>query len=469
MKHPFSYQQVATPLLRTAALATTLLVSGTVSTLFAQSFAAPDPNFKGQIFASTPLVIAGSDVEVSGRGFKPGQKITLLSGTTPLNEAAYVADAEGGFKGTIKVPASAAPGRYSIAANVTGPAAATVFDLKVSPNIPKSGENRFDVTSAVLVPGLYQVAYSQKNDVLFATSAIGRPPVKESKLVKVNPKTLAIEKSTSPAKVPGQTDDRVFAFYGVAVDDAKDTVWVTNTRDATVAVYKQSDLSLVKQFENGAVAHSRDVVVDSKRGKAYVSASGGTVVAVFDTSKLEFVKNIELKSNQRFQRFVPASLELDVKSGKLFTPSMQGPEVAIINVENDTVEKVIDLPVSVRSAMGVAYDGSTGKLFVVSQGSDNLVIVDTETGKVVKDVLVGGSPLNVEYEPIAKLAYIVNRSSATVTVVDATGNIVANLEAGANVNHLHEDGKGNVFVVNKAGRAKNLAGDEILRITPKKK
>ncbi len=468
MKLPFNFQQVPyASLLRSAIFATSLIV-GTVVHVSAQSFATPDPSFKGQVFVSTPLVLPGSDVDVSGRGFKPGQKITLFSGTTSLNSTPYTADAEGGFKGTIKVPASATPGQYPLIANVTNPAAATVFNLKVSPNIPKSGADRFDVKTAVLVPGLYQVAYSAKHDVLYVTSSIGRPPVKEAHLLKVNPKTLAIEAKVTPAKVPGHNDDRVFAVYGVAVDDAKDTVWVTNTRDATVSVYKQSDLSLVKQFDSGLVAHSRDVVVDSKRGKAYVSASGAPVIAVFDTNKLEFIKNIDLKSNQRFQKFTPGSLELDSKSGKLFTPSMQNPEAAIINIENDSVEKVIDLPAGVRSAIGIAYDGTTGKLFVVSQGSDNLVIVDTETGKVLKDVLVGGSPLNVAYEPVGKLVYITNRTSGTLTVVDGNGKIVANLEAGHNVNHLHEDGKGNVFVVNKSSWVTKSAGDEILRVTPKK-
>lgn len=467
MKYPIDEWRPLRNSLLATAIAVCLGVGGAISAL-AQPFATPDKNFKGQVFAASQHILPGAEVQVAGRGFTAGQKVTLLSGTSPLNTQPYVVEANGQFKGSIQVPANVTPGIYPVVVSVSNPSAASVFNLKVSPNIPKSGADRFDIATAVLTSGVYQVAYSAKNDALFVTSAIGRPPVKESQLVRVNPKTLAIEKKVTPTKNPAHSDGRVFAVYGVGVDDANDTVWVTNTRDGTVAVYKQADLSLVKQFKSGLVAHSRDVIVDSKRGKAYSSASGGNVIAVFDTKKLEFVKNIEIASRQRFEKFAPTSLELDAKSGKLFTVSMSTPEAAIINTDTDTVEKIIPLP-PMRSAIGVSYDGATGRLYVVAQGSDNLAIVDTETGKVIKEVLVGGAPLNVAYEPVGKLAYITNRSSGTVAVVDANGNLVANLEAGANVNHLQEDGKGNVFVVNKAGRAKNLPGDEILRITPKKR
>src|SRR5690606_26199198 len=122
-----------------------------------------------------------------------------------------------------------------------------------------SGTEKFETMDAKLVPGLYQTAYSAKNDVLFVTSAVGRPPVKESALLKVNPETLEIIAQVTPGGAPGRGDREggVYAVYGVAVDDENGNVWVTNTRQNTVAAYKQDDLSLVKQFEPGAVTHAR--------------------------------------------------------------------------------------------------------------------------------------------------------------------------------------------------------------------
>ena len=73
--------------------------------------------------------------------------------------------------------------------------------------------------------------------------------------------------------MPGNTHGAVYAVYGVGVDDTHGNVWVTNTRQNSIAVYRQKDLSLVHQFPVDAVPHARDVVVDGTRGKVFASAT----------------------------------------------------------------------------------------------------------------------------------------------------------------------------------------------------
>src|SRR3546814_12683168 len=104
--------------------------------------------------------------------------------------------------------------------------------------------------------------------MLFVTSAVGRPPVKESALMKVNADTLKIEASVTPAADKTSDKGQIMAVYGVAVDDAAGTVWVTNTRANTVAVYKQSDLSLVKQFDHGVAPPAPSVPIATARSES---------------------------------------------------------------------------------------------------------------------------------------------------------------------------------------------------------
>jgi len=160
---------------------------------------------------------------------------------------------------------------------------------------------------------------------------------------------------------------------------------------------------------------------------------------------------------------VPTSLELDRAAGKLFTVSLETPEAVIIDVTRQTIDRVIAVP-HVQSAIGVAYDARTRRLFVAAQGTDNLVIVDTMTGDVVKDVPIGGGALNVAFDPIERLAYVVNRTGGTVAVVDPDGTVVANLRTGTAPNHVHEDGRGSVYVVTM-----NEGGDHITRLTSRKR
>lgn len=425
-------------------------------------------------------ILAGSDVTFTGQGFQPGQKVKLLYGTTPLSDEALAADGEGQIEGQITIPEEAAFGTYPIVVVAEEPYYATVADLKVSPEVPLSGQDDFTVDEATgIARGLYQSAYSAGNDALFVTSSIGRPPVRESEIVKLDPETFEVLARISPAAVPGADEGAegndagegdaggpgVFAVYGIALDDANDTLWVTNTRQDTVAVYLQSDLSLVKQFDPDVVTHSRDVRIDSAAGKAYVSATGTPEVVVFDTETLEPVTTIEIKALGRGQQFSATSLSLDPEAKRLYVAGMSTNEVAVIDTESDTVEKVFPVP-GARTVIGVSHDPESGRIFVAAQGSDNLIVLDGDSGAVIADTATGAGALNVVFDPVTQLAYVSNRGAGTVAVTDADGKIVANLGPAPLVNHVSLGKDGTVFAVDKSSGPSGEDSDTILRIRP---
>ncbi|MDO9436931.1 YncE family protein [Hydrogenophaga sp.] len=467
-----------------AALALTL----TLAACATSAFETPDASFKGRVnVVETPLIVAGTDVKLAGRDFKPGQQVTVTVGNTALTSTPATVGTDGTFRTQFKVPASAEVGSHSLVVNATKPAAALVVPLKVSPNLPLSGQTAFDLKSAKLPSGLYQAAYSAKVDRVFVTAASGRPPITQTQLLKVNPQTLAVEATATPTAAPAQAprapapgaapaaprDPGLFAVYGVGVDDANGTVWVTNTRQNTVAVYNQADLKLVKQFEPGAAPHARDVIIDTKAGKAYVSTVSKDI-AVFDTKTLTQLKSITIATSVvggpgqggEDRGFNTMSLALDSANSKLYTVSMATNEAAVIDTRSDKVEKVFVLE-GAKSASGVDVDPRTQRLLVASQGSDNLLIVDLATGKVLHDVKVGAGALNVAFDPVKSLVYVNNRAADTMTVVDLNGKIVANLPAGSFPNHAVIDGKGGVFSVNKARGADDAKGDHIAYIKPR--
>lgn len=460
---------------RTALLAATVAVgaiAGAMSPALAQiAFDAPAQTggqIRTQAAAPGQPILPGSKVKISGQNFKPGQKIVISRGLQSLAEESATADSDGRFEAGFTLPADAAVGLHPLVLSAQEPYHAEIVELKISPDVPLSGAEKFDLADQKLVQGLYQAAYSTSNDVLFVTAAVGRPPVKDSALVKVDPATLDIIAQVTPPAAPASADREggVYAVYGVAVDDDNGTVWVTNTRQNTVAVYSQSDLSLIKQYEPGVVSHARDVAIDPGNARAYASQIGVAEIVVFDTKTLEKMDPIEIGSNNRRETFSPASLQFDGKTGKLFAVSLSTAEVAIIDTATNTVDKVVALE-GARSAIGVAYDSETNRIFAAAQGSDNLLIVDAGSGETLHNVLVGAGALNVAFDPVNRLAYVSNRGAGTVTVVDPDGHIVANLENTPLPNHVVADGKGNVFAVNKSRGADNPTGDRITRITLK--
>lgn len=432
-------------------------------------FEAPDPDYHGEIKASPvagTAILAGSEVALEGRGFTPGQRITLSRAGVALNpDAAYVADAQGAFQATLRIPADAVPGQHPLVVSTAEPSGAAIFPFKVSPVVPPSGGDAYSLTAVKLVPGLYQVDISAKTGALFVTSAVGRPPVKVSQLLKLDPKDLSITRQITPAAAPG-ADAGVFAVYGVGVDDRNGTVWTTNTRQNTVAVYRQRDLGLVKQFAPGIVPHAHTVVVDEKLDRAFASAAMTPDIVSFDAKTPAVRKHISIESGVRGEQFAVVGMHLDPALHKLYAVSLKTNEAAVIDAKTEQVEKVFPIQ-GAKTPMGVAHDPQTDRLFITAQGSDNLLIVDAKTGQTLHNVTTGAGALNVVFDPLKRLAYVTNRGAGTLTVVDPDGNIKANLELGTFPNHAVVDGKGVVYAVNKAKGQDDAEGDRITRVVAK--
>lgn len=457
-------QKLSSRRLRLAALSIALCAA--VGAAGAQGFGQPDPDFKGAVRAASPVIKAGDTVEMTGQGFKPGQAVTLLRGETVLNASPWTADAEGRVAGTVQIPADATVGRHPVVVRVANPDAAAVIEVKVSKDVPLSGADRYDVATNKLVQGLYQVAHSEASNALFVTAAVGRPPVTQSELLKLDPETLEITARVTPGQVEGHTDGRVYAVYGIAVDDANGNVWVTNTRDDSVAVYRQSDLSLVKQFDTGVLPHGRDVVVDTKDNRVWASGFGGGKFVAFDATTLEVVQDLTVPSDVRGEEFGPMALTVDPVGGKLYSVGLSTGEVVVLDGATGKVDRMFRFP-TINGGIGVAIDPVGRRLYVAAQGSDNLVIANADTGEVLHDVYVGAGAVYVAFDPHTKLAYVASRGAGTVTAVDANGAIVANLDGGTFPNHVLPVGDGAVYAINKSRGAEDVEGDQIRRITPK--
>lgn len=465
----FSSKAIATALI--------LSVATPITTVSAQTiFSAPirdeasDVSFAGPE-RGTPI-LAGGEVIASGKGFKAGQAVTLNYGTSEL--VAAQADGEGKFEVRFKLPTDAVSGVHNIMVLTQVPYQAKITELKVSPTVPLAGQNGFTVQKGAAAPGLYQTAFSARSNAIFATSAVGRPPVRQSELLRLNPSTLAVEARVTPAAAParqgrdGQPQEGgVYAVYGVGVDDQNGNVWVTNTRQNTVAIYRQADLALVHQFAPGTVNHPRDVVIDPSVGKAFVSATFEPEVFVFNTAAAtEAPQRIAISTRARGKRFSAASLSFNAAAKRLYVVSNSTNEVAVINTQTQAVENVFAVP-GARAAIGVSHDPQTGRIYVAAQGTDNLIILDGTNGSVIADTPVGAGALNVVFDPTTRRAYVANRGASSVTVTDADGRITANLGPAPMVNHVSTDGRGNIFAVTK-GQEGQEAGHSVIRIRARK-
>lgn len=417
-------------------------------------------------------VLPGDTTIAYGEGFESEEAVTFFAHGQQLNDEPFPVDQKGGFKGKFEVPADAEVGILTVNVKVDG-AKVGEFEVGISREVPLSGTDKFTASKNQLSTGLYQVAYSDNTDALFITRATFEPSP-QTALLKVDAQTLELIDSTTPPASPARNGKgkhdytpSVFAAFGIGVDSVHQTVWVTNTLNGTVAVYRQQDLSLLKQFKPGLVPHSHSVVVDTEHGTAYVSSWKARNVAVFNTKTLQHVKNIDIDPVEEGASFVPVTFALNSKTNTLYVSSMNAPAIAVIDTASNTVKKVFRIE-QARSLRGLAWDADNQLLLAAGYGSDSLLIIDPTTGKLVHDIYVGAAPLAVTWEPESGLAFVSTRGGDSIAVVEpATGELVANLNGGSLPNHVITDGKGHVFAVNKSHSPDDPNGDYIRRITPK--
>lgn len=427
------------------------------------AFDTPAP-FTGKVSFSGPqrsAILAGGAVEITGKGFRPGQSIQLRRGDALLSKG-LKADDKGEFVLELPLPKDAAVGLHPVVVQAESPDSAVVAEMKVSPMLPLSGAEGFEITKAKMPEGVYQVAHSTKNGTLFVAAASGRPPEGTSTITKLDAATLKVLAQVTPAA--DTANGGVFGAFGIAVDDANGRIWVSNTRQNSIAVYDQHDLSLIRQFETGSVEKPRDLMIDARRGRVYVTTHRSRIEE-FDAISLEKLEGFALASELRGGQFMTMSLALDETAGQLYTVSLRTPELARIDLDSRQTT-ILPVPGAV-TASGVDVDPATGHVFIASQGSDDVIGLDAK-GKPLFDTPVGAGTLNVRFDPVSQRLYVANRVSDTITVLDAaSGNILANLDGGSFPNHLTVAPDGTVFAVNKARGKQDAKGNMLRRITPK--
>lgn len=419
----------------------------------------------------TPQVLPGGVANAYGLHFEPGQQITLFVDGVQLNAKPFVVTDDGRYAGQFNVPEQADVGLLTVSVRADD-RKVTQFEVMISKVLPPSGKDEFAIGQSQLPAGLYQVAYSAKNEALFVTRSTWKP-TPASQLLKVNPETLDVLDSTTPPASPARNKQEgrsspppVYAMFGIATDAAHETVWVTNSVNNTVAVYRQRDLSLLKQFAAGLVPNAHSIVVDTQRNRVYASAFDAGIVAVFDTNTLQLIDKIALKSSKEGRNFNPAGMAMNAAGNTLYVTSVRSAEIAMVDLAAGKLEKVFALP-KARRPTAIAWDPASKKLLVASYKSDSLLIVDPDSEQVVDKVYVGARPVSVVRDPVSQLVFVANRGAETVAVVDpATAKLVANLPIGTFPNHVIADGTGNIYVLNKSDGPGDPEGDLITRITP---
>ena len=314
------------------------------------------------------------------------------------------------------------------------------------------------------LPGQFQVAYSKKTNKIWVAGTADRDE-HVSTVARIDANSLKIE---AVAELPIVQDAKGYSYegaYGITVDDEEGTVWVTSTRDNSVAVYDQATMKqlwtnagLSKDDPNW-IEHPREVRVDHESGKAFVT--GRFFVSAIDL-KTKQVEKIQLEgAPDGGTRYI--SMNILVDGGKLYVPERTGGKLFVIDTKTFKVEKTIsvkgDKDGEVRPS-DVAIDHSQNEIYVSSQGvkgaNSGVSIYDATTHEFKKFIPVGTQALALDNDEANDLVYVSDFGTGKVGVIDggAADKLIAEVAMnGGKANDLVVLPNGSVVAVDKQAGA----------------
>ena len=314
------------------------------------------------------------------------------------------------------------------------------------------------------LPGQFQVAYSKKTNKIWVAGTADRDE-HVSTIARIDANSLKIE---AVAELPIVQDAKGYSYegaYGITVDDEEGTVWVTSTRDNSVAVYDQATMKqlwtnagLSKDDPNW-IEHPREVRVDHESGKAFVT--GRFFVSAIDL-KTKKVEKIQLEgAPDGGTRYI--SMNILVDGGKLYVPERTGGKLFVIDTKTFKVEKTIsvkgDKDGEVRPS-DVAIDHSQNEIYVSSQGvkgeNSGVSVYDATTYEFKKFIPFGTQALSLDNDEANDLVYVSDFGTGKVGVIDggAADKLIAEVAMnGGKANDLVVLPNGSVVAVDKQAGA----------------
>ncbi|WP_424826207.1 LPXTG cell wall anchor domain-containing protein [Rothia mucilaginosa] len=358
----------------------------------------------------------------------------------------------------------------SLALAISGIAAIPAsFAADSTPAASQSSEARTITDKAMAkitqgLPGQFQVAYSKKTNKIWVAGTADRDE-HVSTIARIDANSLKIEAVAELPIIKGDSGYSYEGAYGITVDDEEGTVWVTSTRDNSVAVYDQATMKqlwtnagLSKDDPNW-IEHPREVRVDHESGKAFVT--GRFFVSAIDL-KTKKVEKIQLEgAPDGGTRYI--SMNILVDGGKLYVPERTGGKLFVIDTKTFKVEKTIsvkgDKDGEVRPS-DVAIDHSQNEIYVSSQGvkgeNSGVSVYDATTHEFKKFIPFGTQALSLDNDEANDLVYVTDFGTGKVGVIDggAADKLIAEVAMnGGKANDLVVLPNGSVVAVDKQAGA----------------
>ncbi len=309
--------------------------------------------------------------------------------------------------------------------------------------------------------GAYEMAVTGEPSALYVATSQSRKLDKGGVVYRLDPATLEITQAIHNNLKP----------FGMAVNHITGTLFLGNTTNSAVTAVdvKTGDVkkSLVlderKRTKEVRPLAPRELVVNEATNTVYVGGLGASsVLWVVDGDNLTLRTTVE-----GLGKFA-TGLAIDAKASRIYMTNADNEFITIDTATNKVISRT-KLDEGEHFYLNLSLDTENHRAFITDSKSPQLLVVDTQNGKVLQKIELPVS-LAVLYNAHRNEVYVTHRESGKVSVIDAkTYRVLETIDTPTHPNSLalSDDGQTLFVSVKQPGsRDKEpTSPDEVVRIS----
>lgn len=311
--------------------------------------------------------------------------------------------------------------------------------------------------------GAYEMVWDPTTPGLYLATSQSRSLDKGGIIYRLDPQTLDITQIIHNDIKP----------FGAAVNRKTNTLWFGNTTSSAVTAIDAKTGDVVgrvildkrKRSQDVRPLAPRELVVDDVTNTVYVGGLGSaSVLWIVDGATKTLRDTVTGLGNMN------TGLALDSAAKRLYTTNADG-ELITINTGNNQIlsRKKLLNDNKPHAFLNISLDASTHRAFITDAKAAQLLVVDTQDGKIIKTIPVPES-LAVLFNPARQEVYVTHREAGTVSVINTQTYAVTKtftLPTHPNSLLLSQDGQTLYISVKQASSRQQEATspDDVVRIS----
>ena len=185
-------------------------------------------------------------------------------------------------------------------------------------------------------------------------------------------------------------------------------IFVSNEMDNTVSVIDGDSYEVLKTISVGE--RPRDMQWHANKSRLLIATSGSDHIEVLDVDTLEIVGVIEAGED-------PELFDLDPSGTILVASNEDDNELTVSNAS--TGEKIRTVENVGIEPEGVTFSNDGKVVFVTSEVTNTVLVVDPWSGNILDEALVGSRPRRGIFTPDGTEYWVTNELGGTVSIIDA--------------------------------------------------